>query len=377
MMRRISIILFIICISMIITCEGGSGGNNSSANYSVAAAVKNTAPASTCPYGGITVETGIDSNGNGILDPSEVQNIQYVCNGAPGENGNTALVSIKPEPKGSNCAEGGQKICSGLDKNVNNSLDDSEITSTEYLCNGAQGTPGPGITWVDVTGTSVQATPNSGYIADSNSLVTITLPSSLTKGDIIQVNGVGAGGWKIAQNAGQSIETKNLTDSIGAVWTQRATIQNWTSVASSSDGSILTASTANKIITSNDYGKSWIRNTIPENDNAQTIVASSSDGRIILATAYDGQIYISKNFDQIWAPCATTRKWNSITSSSDGSKLVAVVDGGYIYTSSSKLKTTTGTSGSIRGGQFDAIELQYIGNNTFTIISHEGNLQVE
>jgi hypothetical protein len=67
---------------------------------------------------------------------------------------------------------------------------------------GAAGPSGPGITWVDVTGASVQAQPNTGYMADSVPQVMITLPVSLAFGDIVQVSGVGAGGWKIAQNAG-------------------------------------------------------------------------------------------------------------------------------------------------------------------------------
>lgn len=42
-----------------------------------------------CPTGGILVQTGIDKNGNGILDASEVTNSQKVCNGATGETGAT------------------------------------------------------------------------------------------------------------------------------------------------------------------------------------------------------------------------------------------------------------------------------------------------
>jgi hypothetical protein len=41
-------------------------------------------------------------------------------------------------------------------------------------------------------------------------MVTITLPASPAVGDIIQVNGIGAGGWTIAQNAGQFIVVQNI-----------------------------------------------------------------------------------------------------------------------------------------------------------------------
>jgi hypothetical protein len=50
-------------------------------------------------------------------------------------------------------------------------------------------------------------------MADSSSQVTITLPapSALAVGDIIQVNGVGSGGWTIVQN-GNSTIVENIPD---------------------------------------------------------------------------------------------------------------------------------------------------------------------
>jgi hypothetical protein len=58
-------------------------------------------------------------------------------------------------------------------------------------------------------------------MADNSSTVTITLPSSPAVGDIIQVNGVGSGGWTIALNSSpyqQSIITANIGGSPWA-WT--------------------------------------------------------------------------------------------------------------------------------------------------------------
>ena len=327
---------------------GAAGPNSAPGEHSVVAAVRNSAPLSACANGGISVDAGIDVNGNGILDPSEVTSTQYVCNGANGTNGLSALVSVTTEPTGtncanggnkvnvgpdtngngvldaseitstdyicngtnganglntlvsivsepagSNCANGGSKVTSGLDVNANSVLDAGEVTTTTYVCNGATGPAGPGVTWVDVTGTSVQAASNTGYMADNVSQVTVTLPASPAVGDIVQVTGIGAGGWMIAQNAGQSIITKNLPGGIGALWTARDSVRNWVGVASSSDGT----------------------------------------------------------------------------------KLVASVYGGQIYTSTPN--TTIGTAGSISGGQYDAIELQCIGSNTFTVLSNEGYLTVQ
>lgn len=57
---------------------------------------------------------GIDDNLNGSLDASEVDKTEYVCNVAPGGNGDNAtafnsLLSTEDEQAGSNCTNGGKK----------------------------------------------------------------------------------------------------------------------------------------------------------------------------------------------------------------------------------------------------------------------------
>lgn len=65
---------------------------------------------------------------------------------------------------------------------------------------------GGGLTWTDVTGTSASMAINNGYLADNAGLVTLTLPVSAVQFSVIAVGGFGSGGWKIAQNANQSIQ---------------------------------------------------------------------------------------------------------------------------------------------------------------------------
>ena len=90
-----------------------------------------------CPNGGIQVETGIDENQNGVLDPSEVDSIEQVCHGTNGQDGLTSLVEISVVDAGSQCANGGSRIDSGIDFNLNGELDTVEISSTSYVCNGS------------------------------------------------------------------------------------------------------------------------------------------------------------------------------------------------------------------------------------------------
>ena len=61
------------------------------------------------------------------------------------------------------------------------------------------------ISWQEVTSTSQAAVTNGGYIANNASLVTITLPTTAAVGSTVRVIGKGAGGWRIAQNSGETI----------------------------------------------------------------------------------------------------------------------------------------------------------------------------
>lgn len=71
------------------------------------------------------------------------------------------------------------------------------------------------LTWTDVTGTTQAMAVSNGYVADNASLVTFTLPSTAAIGDVIQVLGKGAGGWKIAQNATQQINIGKVPSTVG------------------------------------------------------------------------------------------------------------------------------------------------------------------
>jgi hypothetical protein len=89
-------------------------------------------PGANCAEGGQAIESGLDTNGNGVLDASEVTHTSYVCAGA---NGEQPLIRIDPEPDGSHCAAGGSAVNVGIDTNGDSILEDSEIETTSYICN--------------------------------------------------------------------------------------------------------------------------------------------------------------------------------------------------------------------------------------------------
>lgn len=74
---------------------------------------------------------------------------------------------------------------------------------------------GTGVPWTEVTGTSVSAAVNNGYILNNAGLVTLTIPTTAAVGDVVRVVGKGAGGWLVAQNASEIIHFGNLDTTTG------------------------------------------------------------------------------------------------------------------------------------------------------------------
>jgi hypothetical protein len=84
---------------------------------------------------------------------------------------------------------------------------------------------GGGYTWTEVTGTSQAMAANSGYITNNPALCTLTLPTVAAQGTTISIAGKGAGGWKIAQNAGQEIFFGSSATTIGVTGYLQSTQQ--------------------------------------------------------------------------------------------------------------------------------------------------------
>jgi hypothetical protein len=77
-------------------------------------------------------------------------------------------------------------------------------------------TSGSAMTWNEVVGTSASMTTNNGYVSNNAGLVTLTLPTTASFGDTLEIIGKGAGGWIIAQGASQQIVVGNASSTAGA-----------------------------------------------------------------------------------------------------------------------------------------------------------------
>lgn len=84
---------------------------------------------------------------------------------------------------------------------------------------------GAGLEFTEVTGTSQAMAINVGYILNNVGLVTATLPSTAALGSVIAVVGKGSGGWRIAQNAGQTIHQNSTNSTTGAGGSVSSTAQ--------------------------------------------------------------------------------------------------------------------------------------------------------
>jgi ELWxxDGT repeat protein len=127
--------------------NGTNGTNGTSGAAGHSALVRTTlAPAGTnddCEGDGIMIEVGVDDNDDGVLQPSEVEKTQYVCDGADGKIGsasqNTMLTSIST-PTLQACSSGGRIVQQGLDNGdgggiaQNGVLESSEVDYTTTYC---------------------------------------------------------------------------------------------------------------------------------------------------------------------------------------------------------------------------------------------------
>lgn len=74
----------------------------------------------------------------------------------------------------------------------------------------------PAELWTVITTTPQSLVPNNAYIVDTAALAQLTLPVTSNVGDIIKIQGKGAGLFRIMQNAGQQIHSGIFSTTVGA-----------------------------------------------------------------------------------------------------------------------------------------------------------------
>ena len=201
--------------------------------------------------------------------------------------------------------------------------------------------------WIPTNGTAIQAVIDTGYLLTNPQLVTVTLPASPNAGDIVRISGAGASGWRVAQNAGQSI-IGSFSSFNKSPWTpSSASPLNWRAIASSADGSRLVAVasiTGGGIYISIDSGLTWSGPFGPISGGNWYAAASSTDGSKLPAAVNGGYIYT--NSGTAWTAAFGPANWIALASSADGTKLIAAASGLGLYTSGNSGATWASVLGS-------------------------------
>ncbi|HRC55627.1 MAG TPA: OmcA/MtrC family decaheme c-type cytochrome [Kofleriaceae bacterium] len=208
-MRTQSLVVSLLGITSLslFACTGDQGERGKAG---ASALVNTTAEAAgaNCAFGGTKVEVGVDTNGNGALDPSEVSTggTSYICNGA----GKNSLVKTKVEPAGTNCPFGGTKLESGLDVNNNGMLDAGEVneTSSSYVC-----TFGPSGAISPSTGVNMAVRPGS-VTTTAGQPISLRFTLKDDRGFPLDIAGVYSANTPIQPRFGIGYFTKNATTNV-------------------------------------------------------------------------------------------------------------------------------------------------------------------
>lgn len=278
-------------------CNGAPGATGAAGE-----SVKLDTPTSQqCPQGGVSFQVGTGA-------------VQYVCNGSSGPVGAAGRsVVLTTEPAGVNCSRGGVKMQVGTD-------------APSYTCNG-------GMTWSTIT-SATTASRNSGYVANSATAFTLTLPStaSLQVGDIVRLINKNTGGVTLGLNAGQDFVYPPGTFAFSTQFFDRtppgSTVRKQRAALSGNGKTIAVVemvSTTGVVFTSTNGGLTWTSGGI---QGSWRDTAVSEDGSLVYAAEHNG-IYRSTDGGATWnllndtPSTATYGTWIHFVASADGSKLAA------------------------------------------------------
>lgn len=119
--------------TLLLACQGPAG-------RSALIRTSQEPPGARCELGGIRIDSGFDHDRDGVLDPNEVNDTQFVCNiRADGRQSLVRIVNIQPGESGPCGFASGSRVLSGIDQNDDGTLQDSEVSAQAIVCSGVDG----------------------------------------------------------------------------------------------------------------------------------------------------------------------------------------------------------------------------------------------
>jgi hypothetical protein len=223
---------------------------------------------------------------------------------------------------------------------------DTPATGWSSVASSADGTKLTAVVGGSVFGFSFGGPPGPIYISsDSGATWTAT---SITNADCTSVASSADGTKLLAASWPNPIYSSTNS---GATWTvTNSTFPYLVSIATSADGIKLIAGAFDPFhppgsggscgaYVSTNSGATWTQTSAGDYGRGRAFVASSADGtRLVMAGGANAfgnasTIFFSTDSGDTWtANGAPKEAWSSVASSADGTKLVAVVDGGGIWT---------------------------------------------
>ncbi len=118
-------------------CNGETGAQGTEGGQALVESTSLATGDANCANGGERVDVGVDDDQDGQLDPEEVDESFWVCNGESGSTGTPSLIEVTElAPGDPSCEFGGRRIDTGLDLDGDSTLSAAEIDDSFTVCNG-------------------------------------------------------------------------------------------------------------------------------------------------------------------------------------------------------------------------------------------------
>jgi hypothetical protein len=267
-----------------------------------------------------------------MADPAFAQT--WTQTSAPSES----WIAVASSSDGSKLIAGGFGLIYGISTNSGSTWitnTQPQMGSTYYGSWSSVAISADGTTYVGTIGNVIWVSTNSGIAWLSNNVPSASF--------FVSVVALSADGSKMVAGAGAyggSPSGIYISTNSGVTWAQTtAPTNNWTSVASSADGTKLVAAAMNSeggfIYASMDSGLTWTLTGAPTNNSWATVASSADGSKLVAASGYVfipalsyggyGGVYTSTNFGMSWTSNnVPDAQWQSVAASADGTKLVAV-----------------------------------------------------